>query len=350
VERLGQRPALDGLRGLAIAGVVFFHAFGQPIGGFLGVDLFFVLSGFLITTLLLEEHAAEGRILLRAFYRRRALRLLPALAPVVVAFLLLTIAHPSERIRILTAAAAAIFYVSNLMWAFGHPGGIQAAIGPLWSLAQEEQFYLLWPPLLILLLRRRARGIGWALLALALALTVNRIVLSFVGMPWHRVYFAPDTHSSGILAGCALAFAWRAGALRRWPEGGDALVLGLLLLLAAFIATGPAGNVLGIPLAELAAIGLITSVLAAPGSVLPRALAWAPLRGLGRISYGLYLWHVLVAQLFHNRHPLLALLVAVLVAVISYKAIEKPFLRRKRRPSTSSRRVNLEQVALDVST
>ena len=148
--RLGHLRALDGLRGIAILGVIGMHLFNEPSGGFYGVDLFFVLSGFLITTLLLEEWDKTGGVSLPGFYRRRAYRLLPALFTVLALWVIVTRASP----RGFEQAAAGGFYIANIVNALGSNllGGTPLVV--FWSLAQEEQFYLLWPLVLILLLKR----------------------------------------------------------------------------------------------------------------------------------------------------------------------------------------------------
>ena len=156
-RRLGHVPALDGLRGLAILLVIGGHYFLMPRGGGgTGVGLFFVLSGFLITTLLLEEHAATGRIRLGAFYVRRARRLLPGLALLLASYLVGAIVEGRARVA-LRAIAAGGFYTANIAQAYWPHLMGREPIGPLWSLAEEEQFYLVWPALLILLLAWKLR-------------------------------------------------------------------------------------------------------------------------------------------------------------------------------------------------
>src|SRR5438093_1585780 len=172
-RRLGYRPALDGVRGIAIAIVVAFHAFGWPAAGTLGVDLFFVLSGFLITTLLLEEHARSGRIGIRAFYLRRARRLLPALFALLVPFLLIALAavvfRGSSPSALFLGLGAALTYTSNIVVA-ADPSAVPAALIHLWSLGAEEQFYIVWPLLLVVLMRRGGIGfVGVVLGAYAVA-------------------------------------------------------------------------------------------------------------------------------------------------------------------------------------
>src|SRR4051812_42278396 len=153
VSKLGHVPALDGLRGIAIAIVVGYHAFGFPLGGWLGVDLFFVLSGFLITTLLLEEHDRTGRVSLRAFYVRRARRLLPALGAVLALIAVVGPLYYSPGL--LASIVASGLYAANIVRGFGQSDFLNATpAAHLWSLAQEEQFYVLWPIALIWFRRR----------------------------------------------------------------------------------------------------------------------------------------------------------------------------------------------------
>jgi peptidoglycan/LPS O-acetylase OafA/YrhL len=158
---LGYRPALDGVRGIAIALVVGFHAFGWPGAGTLGVDLFFVLSGFLITAILIEEHGRTGTISIRGFYRRRARRLLPALFAMLTPYLLLAgvAVLVGQGSTVFLALAGALTYTSNIIVAVD-PSAVPAGLIHLWSLAAEEQFYLIWPLLLLSLLRFGIRGVG----------------------------------------------------------------------------------------------------------------------------------------------------------------------------------------------
>src|SRR4051794_30070266 len=178
-QRLGYLPALDGVRGIAIALVVSFHAFGWPRSGTLGVDLFFVLSGFLITTLLLEEHRRSGRIRIRAFYARRAWRLLPALIALLVPFLLLAGAALLFRgavpSSLLLGIGAALTYTSNLVVA-SDISAVPAALVHLWSLAAEGQFYVVWPLMVLVVLRRGGfRLLGRTLVVLLAIAVVYRL-------------------------------------------------------------------------------------------------------------------------------------------------------------------------------
>jgi peptidoglycan/LPS O-acetylase OafA/YrhL len=330
VTRLGYRPALDGVRGLAIAPVVTMHAFGWPREGMLGVELFFVLSGFLITSLLLEERVATGTISFRAFYRRRAARLLPALFVMLAAYELATHgAHP-------WVVLAAVTYTSNLV-AQAAPSSIPLSLGHLWSLAQEEQFYLLWPPLLLLILRKKPVLLTRVLCTLITLVLLEKTILLATGASLHRI-FAPDANASPILIGCLFGVLYaggRAPKLGRRSPLALAVILGILLaaqLTYWFQAESPVR-----PLFSFAAGFLILA--AVEGQTL---LTLAPLRFLGRISYSLYLWHapVLVAlgATVSDGRPLrsvLGLVAAIAAASASFHFVERPLRARwrKQRPS-----------------
>jgi peptidoglycan/LPS O-acetylase OafA/YrhL len=343
VKRLGYRPALDGVRGLAITAVVAFHAFGWPTGGYLGVDLFFVLSGFLITTLLLEERRERGSASLLAFYKRRALRLLPALVVMLVAVLAVALIRAAVTGdadglgRTFFVGAAGLGYATNFLLASSD--NRLPVLGHLWSLATEEQFYVLWPPLLLVVLRGR-RGLSLGVLGAALAVILYRQVeLVRLGAPGHRLDFAPDTRGSSILIGCFVAVAAQGGVplravrLRSWPL----LLVGLLLLLdqGRRLFEGPL-LLFGV------AAGLVILRALEPSTLEHRLLTRRPLVELGRLSYSLYLWHVPVlvwlGVIGHGLpgqnglgRQLVGVALSLLAAVLSYRLVEQPFLRRKRR-------------------
>jgi peptidoglycan/LPS O-acetylase OafA/YrhL len=341
--RLGYRPALDGIRGVAIALVVSFHTLGLPEGGFLGVDLFFVLSGFLITTLLLEEHVRTGRVSLRAFYRRRALRLLPALFVMLGILLALSLtsalARSSPPGEMLFGALAGIGYFSNIVMA-AEPGSVAmtSELRHLWSLAIEEQFYAIWPLVLVVLLAVRVRLALVVLAAGVVLTTAQQMHLYFSNVPWNRIGFGTDTRSVSVLIGCLFAVALVSGAggrlrsLMRWC-GPPAFAIGgalVLFNLERELFLGPL-----LVFATMSAL-VIVHVLD-ERSTLARALALRPIVFLGAISYSLYLWHVPVYILLGaGQRPeaidLLALPLALSLATASYYLVEQPFLRRKHRP------------------
>ena len=343
--RLGYQPALDGLRGVAIALVVSFHAFGWPADGTLGVDLFFVLSGFLITNLLLEEHRGAGRISLRRFYIRRARRLLPALLVLLSALLLLGLGSSGLRSPIGLGLASALTYTSNIVVA-ADPSAVPAAMVHLWSLAAEEQFYIAWPLVLMLCLRCGARRITLStLFALLVAAIAYRVGLLRAGVPVQRLYYGPDTHADPLLVGCIFGclFHWShvprqllASQRLRMVLAGCALAA--LLASAIFAHVVPARvayetQLLPTGTAILAGVAIVC-VVTGP-SLFARLLSAAPLAGLGRISYSLYLWHLPVLVAFAGVDRVAgvrtagAVAVSISVAAASRRFVEKPFLVRR---------------------
>jgi peptidoglycan/LPS O-acetylase OafA/YrhL len=320
-ERLGYVPALDGLRGVAIAGVVSSHLFRWPMGGGLGVDLFFVLSGFLISTLLLEELAVSGTVSLRRFYARRARRLLPALACLLVVYL---VVQAARGVDALGTVARLGLYAGNVYQAFVAPGAPVSGLEHLWSLAEEEQFYLVWP-LLLLVLARTRRPAAW-IAATVVALVVYRIGLEQHAAHHARLYVGPDTHADGLLLGALLAQLRVRRDIRppRWLGTVAFLVFTVAVLVRPATAAWDAYGLIGF---ELAAVVLIAAAVS--GTDLASLLAAAPLVWLGRISYSLYLWHFMLWQAFGKHLPLVVLAVSVVCAAASYRFVEQPFRRRR---------------------
>jgi peptidoglycan/LPS O-acetylase OafA/YrhL len=325
MKRLGHVPALDGVRGLAIALVVCTHYFHHPAGGAgAGVGLFFVLSGYLITTLLVEEYAGAGRIRLRAFYVRRARRLFPALALLLAVYLVVATLQGRSHAA-LRAVAAGGFYTANIAQAYwphliGHE-----PIGPLWSLAEEEQFYLLWPALLILALAYKLRGryLEWLIGGAILAIWFERFWLYYADhAAMQRLYTSPESAADRILAGVLLALLLRRG-LRIHPLLG-AVGLWLFLFLVVVGAVGTIGG----PIIDVAAF-VIVGLAVEAGSGASRVLSWRPLVWLGLISYSLYLWHIVVLSWFGYQERGIALAASVAVAWLSYRFVETRFRRRR---------------------
>ena len=310
-------PALDGLRGVAVLVVVGNHAYEFPFGGELGVDLFFLLSGFLITSLLLEERLRTGSFSMRGFYARRARRLLPALLLLLAVFLVVEAARGRDGSPTVLEYG---LYTGNIYAAFIHPlRGSTVALGHLWSLAEEEQFYLVWPAVLLLLARAR-RPARW-IIAAVVALVAYRIGLQLAGASHDRLYLGPDTHSDGLLLGSALAFV----RVQRVPER---LVQCAVIVAGACLAVRPQfaqWDAYGLPVFEAAAAVILVG--ATCETQLAKLLSAGWIRWFGRISYSLYLWHYLLLWEFGHHNKPVAVALAIAIAYASTRWIEEPIRR-----------------------
>ena len=335
--RLGHVPGLDGVRGLAVLLVMAGHADipgFEAGGGYTGVTMFFVLSGFLITTILLGEYDRAGSVDIARFYLRRGLRLLPALVVYVVVISALTFGTKPDVIE---DAAASLFYVANWIRAAGER---MEYLDHIWSLSIEEQFYLVWPVALVLLLtvaRRRLLVLAGGLLGLAALVVVERIALWTGPESVSRLYFSTDTRADGLLVGCALALIWSTGRLQitSWLM----VPAGLALILLPSIRPEASFLMLGVTtLAVIATAIVIAGLVTRPHEWSP--FAARPLVFVGRISYGLYLWHFAFMLAFYG--PLSLVVPAYIripilfagsfgLAIASYYIVERPFLRLKDR-------------------
>ena len=360
--RLNYVRGLDGLRAIAVAAVVVFHATDNWLrGGFLGVDVFFVLSGFLITSQLVGEWRDRGRIDIRAFWKRRARRILAALYLLLFGTLTFAlIVHPEEVAVFRGDAVAAFAYVANWYFIFRNQPYFEVVAHPspllhLWSLGVEEQFYLLWPLILapaLLFLRR------WTALAVLLLAALSCAWMAILYQPTvdpSRVYYGTDTHASGLLLGAFLAFFWRPGAIKRpllpvgmqrWERIRSALIRTLLLDLLALATLAVLGYAFvaaneSQPFLYRGGFTLVAAVTAVCVVALshPRAVVFTallelpPLRWLGRRSYSVYLWHWPVVVFTRPGYdltltglPLLALRIALSVALAecSFRFVEEP--------------------------
>jgi peptidoglycan/LPS O-acetylase OafA/YrhL len=348
---------LDGLRAVAVIAVVLYHADVPWLpGGFLGVDVFFVLSGFLITSLLLVELDRTGGLDFRTFYLRRARRLLPALFAVlaVSAVLVATVAYDAAA-GFRRDLPGALFYVSNWVsiatdTSYFEFIGRPPMLKHLWSLAVEEQFYIFWPAIALLAHRARgARAVLWVAVAGALGSTLAMLIGSIVGaMPGSadpsRLYFGTDTHLMGVSVGAALAVVWRPGRTspvlgrqaRMVIAAAGTAALGLLLVM--FMSFGEFSTLLyrgGFLLVALVS-AVVVAAASHRGVPFGRWLGVRPMRWVGERSYGIYLWHW---PLFLVTRPgvdipidgvaaLVVRLVLLLgVAELSYRYLEMPVRR-----------------------
>lgn len=343
--RFPHLPALDGLRGLALVGVLLFHADGALRGGYLGVDLFFVLSGYLITALLVAEHAADGRIALGAFWARRARRLLPALFVLLpfVALYARFVASPGELRTIRGDALATLAYVANwrAIVAAKSYWDLFAAPSPLehtWSLSIEEQFYVAWPLVAgVVLARAGRRGLFAVSAVLAVASAAAMLALFRAEAP-SRVYLGTDTRAAGILVGAAFAIVVPPGtraslrATRALDVLGCACATGLALAWTTLDGRASALYRGGFWVTELFALGLVACAVAGEGGLVARALRARPFTFVGTLSYGLYLWHwpvnvLLTSERAHLHGWVLQgarFALTFAVALASYHLVEAP--------------------------
>lgn len=338
-------PALDGLRGIAVLLVLGFHGNLPGFkGGWIGVDIFFVLSGFLITVLLLEERAITGGIALRSFYMRRVLRLVPALLiavigvfPILILQKLLFNFSDATLSRTIKAVPYALTYTMNLYRSFAT--GVGGLLGHTWSLAMEEQFYLAWPLAVIWLGRRenidrRVIKVGLVGAAISMILRVGAILAD---IRHGAVHDFPLTRADGLLLGCALAGLWVWKPIFLRHAGLPAAKVALLLIGACTILSDQSshwGLTTGLTTAVVAAV-VLTAHITYQHSTVTTLLEWKPLVEIGRRSYGLYLYHwpifMGIGMAKIGLKTPLAFASAFAAAWISYALVERRFLAMKDR-------------------
>jgi peptidoglycan/LPS O-acetylase OafA/YrhL len=359
------RPGLDGLRALAVAAVFLYHARIDWLpGGFLGVDLFFVLSGYLITSLLLVEWEARNRIDLRRFWMRRARRLLPALVVVVLGALVLSAIFARQDLgHTRSDTLSSLFYYTNWHLIFANRSyfnlmGNPSLLNHLWSLAIEEQFYIVWPlllvPCLVLVGRRRLPMIVIAGIAASAALMW---ILYKPGSDPSRVYYGTDTRAFLLLMGILLALVWPwivrlRQAVPLLELLGVAALVGTVLLFLRMQDFNPT-LYRGGDLAAAFCFAVLVAAVAHPRTGIGEALGVAPLRWVGERSYGIYLWHwpIIVLVSGVNTRPSAGIVVAeaalvVTAAALSYRFVEQPIRTGslQRRLAQHPRRYRLEVV------
>ncbi|GAB0337276.1 acyltransferase family protein [Staphylococcus pseudintermedius] len=343
-------PGLDGVRAVAVIAIIIYHLNPQWLsGGFLGVDTFFVISGYLITSLLLTEYHNTGKIELMSFWLRRVKRLIPAVLFLVMGVIVLSLIFmPTEIQKVRADSIAAIFYVSNWWYIMQNVDYFeQFAVQPLkhlWSLAIEEQFYLVFPIVLLSLLSfiRRLKSIRIIFLILLVISMIAMMVLYVPNENVARVYFGTDTRIQTLLMGVLLALVWppfqlKAKVNRQMRTMIDtAGVVGLAILFICFKFVSETNSILyygGFFLISMVTLLVIASSVH-PSGYFAKFLGNKVFTFIGSRSYSLYLWHYPIIVLIHHQFvqgqipPLVyvvEILLMVLMAEFSYKFIEQPF-------------------------
>lgn len=323
---LVHRPELDGIRGIAILLVIAQHISlpNTTLAGVVGVNLFFALSGYLITGILLSEIRETGKVNIRRFYERRVRRLLPALVAVIVATGVV-MALQGRLWEYLGPAGVSLFYVSDIAKAVGYDLGY---VGHTWSLAMEEQFYLLWPALLLFMPRRFL--VPGVILGIAGAIALQVVIVG-----WQDnvlAHFRPDVRADAVLWGCLIALV--PVRVPRWLAAAG--------LAGVFVVTFS-----GLWPYSIALSSIASAIVVAGAAQIARPLSWRPLVRVGEISYGLYLWQALPAGLLlaeTQAGNVLAMVgvvvIAFALALFSERWIERPF----RRPRSTIKAVSPEPV------
>lgn len=343
---------LDGLRALAVIGVIFYHLTPHILpGGFLGVPIFFVLSGYLISDLLIQEFEQNGKISLKQFWKRRLNRLYPALVTMLILVTgWITIFERSLLLNIRNMILTSLVYLNN-WWQISQGASYfdrfttPSPFVHLWSLAIEGQFYLIWPVIVVfaIVFIKRNDWIFYTFIGVSILSALLMAILYVPGADPSRVYYGTDTRAFSLLIGSALAFIWPSTKLKKnLPNAGrvtlDAvgvLSLGLLIwLMVQLMDSDPFTYYGGIFIFSLIS-GILVAVVAHPATWLAKLLSLQPLKWIGQRSYGLYLWQYPVMILYEVKvgdtslHPLRHLIIQItliiLISEASYRFVEMPF-------------------------
>jgi peptidoglycan/LPS O-acetylase OafA/YrhL len=327
---------LDGLRAVAVSSVVIFHVFGEKtlVGGYLGVDIFFVISGYLITGLLMAEFDRTRNISLQTFYMRRIRRIWPALS-----VLLLTVAAMATA-RILVFGAdpddwlmlSILSAVSIMNWARAFDYNSGGILGHMWSLSNEEQFYLIWPLLLIFNLRIFDRKFVLLFIGIAIIGSAGwRTYMTLHGASPDRTYNGLDTRADALLVGCFLAVYGISNIAPRTRAYATAMASTILITMLFFVPwTSLFMNTVGFTIAALCAATWVAAAVK-PYPLVQTLVGSPPAVWLGLRSYSLYLWHypimtwILMGGVVSPVSQPITLVLSVLIADLSYRFIERPF-------------------------
>ena len=342
------RPELDGIRAFAVLAVIAFHSALKPAtGGWLGVDIFFVLSGYLITTVLLREHDRSGSVSLRDFWVRRLLRLYPALLVMLVlgAFFYSTLGDGGTFFGYLKTAAGSGLYVENFLWGLG--GSELGHLGHTWSLAVEMQFYLVWPLVVAWLLHRRSRATVWVVGGILVSYALFVLQSAPEADRFPMAYYLPWTRAFELLLGALVALVLVSrperdpeAAVRRWTGWVVGGAFGVLLLAGwtFSIYTDQRSIIWESPAAALLTVALIVHLNNVRTTGVGALLSWAPLVWIGKVSYGAYLFHYPVIMVLMDRTDLgsrllfvVATVITLAISALSWQYVERPALRLKSR-------------------
>ncbi len=346
-KAMGYQPGLDGLRAISVIAVVLYHAgFTWMQGGFFGVEVFFVVSGYLITSLLLDEREKQQRISLEQFWMRRARRLLPALLTMLTAVAVWAVFFGSaeQQSTLKRDLPWSIFYVGNWGQILGKTPYFSSADPPLlrhlWSLAVEEQWYLIWPMVFVLAMTvgsGRLRSRGAAFIGTSFALMVMTFALHG-HLSNNALYLNTFTRASGLLLGAGSAFVWRPWrsatpshdrGRRLDPIGAGALTLLICIMAAASLEAGYVYQWL-LPVVSILAMIVIAVVVYPTSKGIRSILGWKPLVEVGRRSYGIYLWHwpiFVIGHVYHSAsYPKFVIGIAVTVGISEacFRCVETP--------------------------
>jgi peptidoglycan/LPS O-acetylase OafA/YrhL len=356
---LGYVPALDGMRGVMTLGVVVAHVYYTYVPGtVLYIDVFFTASGYYITSLLLRDIERRGRIDYKEFYKRRFARILPPFALMLAAYVLFHWIFLASFTTALGQAAIAMSYITN-WWAMFDPAGI-SALGHTWTLSVEEQFYLLWPVTFAFIARRF--GVSWrlvtAICAIGLAVWGWRAFLVWDGASWQRLYVGLDTRSDALMVGCAMAVALKLVAPGKYPTFDRLMpklawplaIYWVIITFAFWQYAGPIpyphyyyyyyfGSIICGAIPGALALTMLSR---SSGTVCHRIFERPEAVFLGRIFYGIYLWHLPILNLLNTygfgakSRLLIGLPLSVIVATLSYAYLERHFMRQRQPSSQKS--------------
>ena len=333
--------ALDGVRGFSVIIVALFHYSLHPIGGYLGVDVFFVLSGFLITSVVLREGTDFNWSRARMFYIKRALRIVPALLEMLVLFSIMKLIFRAQITHFAGELLSSLFVYSN--WTRSFDLGYPFYLGHTWSLAIEEQYYLIYPLFLMMVLRGRSGR--WMLAAvaasLALIFCVERFILTNQHASALRLYDGTDTRIPAILIGCVAAVLIETRSVRERLSSiwlATLALAGILAMVATIDWKDPWLYRYGLGILAICSVLLIIHLHTVPGSPLSRCFAWKPLAYTGKIAYGIYLFHLPVFMCFGwimkwpvPKTMLVGFPITLALAALSWRFVERPALQLKSR-------------------